>query len=670
MEIMKKEIKENIEQLINNGNLQEAADLINEYENICNDDPEIISMKGIILIINGDYDGAIAVLKSGLYINGDNFDLLYNLADAYEMIGDMKSSVTMYNRALEKCGDNKQKDEIINIINEIKENNADIKLDGNKKIVFFHRSGMDSFLGDIINSLSLEYEVRKIEVTNYSQIDDGMEWADICWFEWCDELIAYGSKHKLASSKKIICRLHRYEALTEYPKQVNWCNVDRLIIVTEHLKKFLLAQIPEIEKQVKIVTINNGVDIDKYDLKERTNGYNLAYVGYLHSRKNPVLLLQIMSKLVSINKRYKLYIAGVFQDSLQEMYFNYQIHEMHLEQNIIYQGWQKDIPKWLNDKNYILSTSIHESFGYGIVEAMCRGIKPVIHNFLFAKEIWDEKYMFNTIDEAVTMITDGEYNSYDYRNSIEKKYSLREQMDKINKLINELKVEDKEKVDNSDYYSFPYLGEKINFYLPYPKDWIQSIIINNNCFYEQNMLEDIKERVGTNKVIVDIGANIGNHTVFFGKVCKAKKVFSFEPQKNIFRILSENIRVNKLDSIVTAYNKGIGQKHFYADVNVINSDNYGMSKLVSDDSGNVEVDSLDNILKNQVSRVDMIKIDVEGMEIEVLKGSLEIIEKYRPLIYIECETEEEFNAVTMVLSPFGYKAAYRFNATPTYLFLQ
>ena len=44
-------------------------------------------------------------------------------------------------------------------------------------------------------------KLKKIIVNNYSQIDNGMEWADICWFEWCDELIEYGSKHKLSRDK-------------------------------------------------------------------------------------------------------------------------------------------------------------------------------------------------------------------------------------------------------------------------------------------------------------------------------------------------------------------------------------------------------------------------------------------------------------------------------------
>lgn len=48
----------------------------------------------------------------------------------------------------------------------------------------------------------MSYETKKIIVTDYKQIDKGLEWADICWFEWCDELITYGSRHHLSENKK------------------------------------------------------------------------------------------------------------------------------------------------------------------------------------------------------------------------------------------------------------------------------------------------------------------------------------------------------------------------------------------------------------------------------------------------------------------------------------
>lgn len=290
-------------------------------------------------------------------------------------------------------------------------------------------------MGDIINNLTTEYKIRKIIVRDLNQIDEGMEWADICWFEWCDQLIAYGSNHALAKEKKLICRIHRYEVFTDNALNVQWENVDKLIVVTEHLQNILEESIPDIGKRVSIHVVENGVDLTKFNFKEKKDGYNLAFIGDMNYRKNPFFMLQILKKLVEINPQYKLYIAGVFTDQLIERYWNYQIKELGLEKNIIFEGWQNDINKWLADKNYILAPTIHESFGYFIAEAMACGIKPIIHNFLYAKEIWPQEYLFNTIDEAVEMVLDKNYDSIKYREFIELNYSLDKQINKINHLL-------------------------------------------------------------------------------------------------------------------------------------------------------------------------------------------------------------------------------------------
>ncbi|AZV56849.1 methyltransferase domain-containing protein [Clostridium sp. AWRP] len=324
------------------------------------------------------------------------------------------------------------------------------------KLVFFVKQGMDSFLDDIINGLSNEYINRKIVVSDFKQIDEGMQWADICWFEWCDELIGYGSKLAIAREKKVICRLHRYEVFTNYPKQVNWDNVDKLIIVTKHLKIFLKAQIPDINSKVDIVIVNNGVNLSKYKFKERKKGFNIAYIGYIHSRKNPVLVLQIMKALTQKDKRYKLYVAGQFQDGLIKLYWFDQIKKMKLEESVIFQGWQNNVESWLEDKNYVLSTSIHESFGYGIAEAMASGIKPIIHNFVFADEIWDKKFLFCSIDEAIKMITEEKYDSREYRNFIQDNYRNELQIDKIKQIIKNIEISSKigqQKFDYKQYWN-------------------------------------------------------------------------------------------------------------------------------------------------------------------------------------------------------------------------
>lgn len=443
MDLYKTKVKKNITDLIEGSSLEEAKILIDEYESIIKDDFEIYSMKAVVAIMENRLEDSKDILIAALDKFNDNFDLNYNLGYVYEKIGEFNFALKYYKQALENCKDEEMKLSIRNLMQEISNENNIISMENREKIVFFVKQGMDSFLGDIMNGLSDIYETKKIVVTDYKQIDEGMEWADICWFEWCDELIAYGSKLVLAKEKKIICRLHRYEALTEYPKNVQWENIDKLIIVTEHLKKLLLAQIPNIDNKVSIITIHNGVSLDKYEFKERKAGFNIAYIGYIHQRKNPVLLLQIINKLIKIDKRYKLYVAGQFQDYLVELYWNHQVKQMGLQNNVIFQGWQDNISKWLEDKNYILSTSIHESFGYGIAEAMARGVKPVIHNFIFAEEIWDKKYLFNDLDEAVNKITEDNYNSNEYYKYISDNFSLERQRNSIKNILRNIKNYDK-----------------------------------------------------------------------------------------------------------------------------------------------------------------------------------------------------------------------------------
>ncbi|NFA59807.1 glycosyltransferase [Clostridium sporogenes] len=306
-----------------------------------------------------------------------------------------------------------------------------------KKIVFFILPGLDNFIDDIIEYLSYEYNTKKVIVRNYDQIDEEMKLADICWFEWCDPLVGYGSKLEIAKNKKIICRLHSYEAFTNYIYDVNWSNVDKIIFVAEHIKRIVLSKV--FIPQEKIYVIPNGIDLSKQKYKEREKGFNIAYVGYINFKKGPMLLMHAFKKIFDTDNRYKLHIAGAFDEQRYRLYFNQMIRELGLAKNIIFYGWQKDINKWLEDKNYLICTSVLESQGLGIMEAMSKGIRPLIHNFVGAKEVYPEKYVWSSLDDLVNMLQDEKYSSIEYRNLVEKNYSL----SNTNSMIMSKIIEDK-----------------------------------------------------------------------------------------------------------------------------------------------------------------------------------------------------------------------------------
>ena len=151
-------------------------------------------------------------------------------------------------------------------------------------------------------------------------MQDLMKWSDLSWFEWCDRLVIEASR--LPKVCPMICRLHSYEVFTDIPGQVDWVKIDDLIFVAPHIRDMALSKIPDLEQNVRTHIIHNGVDLDTYGFSERRQGFNIAYVGYIHHRKNPSLLLQCLRHLVDFDDRYTLHIAGEHQEMRSKLYFD------------------------------------------------------------------------------------------------------------------------------------------------------------------------------------------------------------------------------------------------------------------------------------------------------------------------------------------------------------
>ena len=304
-----------------------------------------------------------------------------------------------------------------------------------KKVVFFVKPGMDSFLEDIIEGVSNDYEVKKIVVKNYKEIDQWMAWADICWFEWCDELIIYGSKLELANEKRIVCRLHRYEAFSDYPSRVDWTKIDKVIFVSEHIRDVLANKVKNLND--KCIVITNGINLEKFKFYQRDKGYNLAWIGYLNLRKNPMIVLQYFSELVKKDSRYHLYFAGSFQDAALMYYMKDMIIRLQIENNTHFDGFVDNdkISEWLKDKQYIVTGSIAEGHPVGVMEAMASGLKPILHYFPGIEKFYPREFIYYTLDDFNRAI-DSNYDSNVYRKFIEENYSLEKQVEKIKVCIN------------------------------------------------------------------------------------------------------------------------------------------------------------------------------------------------------------------------------------------
>jgi len=220
---------------------------------------------------------------------------------------------------------------------------------------------------------------------------------------------------------------------------------------------------------------------------------------------------------------------------------------------------------------------------------------------------------------------------------------------------------------DSEVFEFDCQGHSIRLFLPDVKDHIQSIIRDSSDFYESALLRDIQCRLSNKGLIVDVGACIGNHTVFFAAVMR-NPVLAIEPNQEAFQILERNIEENSIQDLVKALPVAAGSTVSRGRSIVRDDDNLGSAYFELTDSGNVDCVPLDQSLRD-VDEVSLIKIDVENAELDVLEGASQTIQDHQPILCIESATHESRVRVATFLSHLGYVPVACHNFTPTYLYL-
>ncbi len=174
------------------------------------------------------------------------------------------------------------------------------------------------------------------------------------------------------------------------------------------------------------------------------------------------------------------------------------------------------------------------------------------------------------------------------------------------------------------------------------------------CQGEADLFDQI---IRPGHIVIEAGANIGAHTVHLAQLAgESGQVWAFEPQRLVFQLLAGNIALNSLTNVHCLPNclgdtDGQTLNVPVLDVNVVN--NWGGLELGSWKTGEpvqvITVDSLD------LPGCDFFKIDVEGMELQVLRGAQKTISKYHPIIYTEIDRIEKNDELFRYLRFLGYR---------------
>lgn len=173
--------------------------------------------------------------------------------------------------------------------------------------------------------------------------------------------------------------------------------------------------------------------------------------------------------------------------------------------------------------------------------------------------------------------------------------------------------------------------------------------------YSEGEVDLFRQIVHQGNTVLEVGANLGAHTLALAQlVGEGGCVHAFEPQRLVFQTLAGNLAINSVTNVF-AHQKAVGEAPGSIKVPVLDyrqEVNWGGLELSGWEQGEeVEQVTIDSL---SLTACHFIKVDVEGMELSVLKGAAQTIRRFEPLLYVENDRADKSPALIAYLDELGY----------------
>lgn len=201
-------------------------------------------------------------------------------------------------------------------------------------------------------------------------------------------------------------------------------------------------------------------------------------------------------------------------------------------------------------------------------------------------------------------------------------------------------------------------GETVFFTVAARRDAIQQHHHGAGHFYEMEELDIIRRAFVPGGLFVDIGSNVGNHSLFVAKFLHPSEIVVVEPNPVAYKVLLNNIFLNQVEGVFDLNWLGTG-------IAETESDSFGMAFRMANIGGGQMVEGEGDIPAVPADRVvgdrvpALIKIDVEGMEMQVLRSLANTVARSAPRIFIEVD-QQNYDAFFAWVAKNGYTSVARY----------
>ena len=233
-----------------------------------------------------------------------------------------------------------------------------------------------------------------------------IEGADVYLHGWAD------GRNPVVPGAKNIVFLRRYELYDAPWTKTDWANVSALVCVNDAIADLVRGYFKEGGIKVPVHVVYNAIDTKDWKFRQRAPNKKVGMACFIHAKKNLPLAMQVLAELPN---DYSLHIAGENQDQWVMDYIH--TFAAAVRRNVVLYGQidydQMDL--WWDQMGACLSTSYSEGNPNNVIQAMAKGIKPVVHIWPGAMEQFPEEFLFATASEAAHMIQSDAYDSESYR---------------------------------------------------------------------------------------------------------------------------------------------------------------------------------------------------------------------------------------------------------------
>ncbi len=163
----------------------------------------------------------------------------------------------------------------------------------------------------------------------------------------------------------------------------------------------------------------------------------------------------------------------------------------------------------------------------------------------------------------------------------------------------------------------------------------------------RNSLKLLKSDLN-DKVVFDVGTNFGYLSlVWANTISKNGKVYSFEPHPILYKSYKKSIQSNRLENNIITENVAVGNELGTIEINLLSTTSNTLeleSNVNTDEKVKVDIISLDHYIEtNNITKCDLVKIDVDGIEYDILNGAQELINKLKPIFIVETNNDQRIN---------------------------